>query len=222
MVLVGFVVLARPSPSVLRAAVMAGIALVALATGRQRTALPVLAASTLGLLLWKPELAVDFGFALSVTATAALLLIAPGWVQALRRRGVPPGLAEALGVAAAAHLVTVPLIAGISGRVSLVAIPANVLAEPVVAPATVLGLLAALSSVLWLPLAVLLAQLAGWPCRWLVWVAEYFGSLPGASVPWPAGVAWRVAAGGSVRGGGGCAAGRPPRGLGVAAVLVAC
>jgi competence protein ComEC len=187
-VLVGFVVLARPSPSVLRAAVMAGIALVALATGRQRAALPVLAASAFGLLLWKPDLAVDFGFALSVTATAALLLVAPGWVQALRRRGVPAGVAEALAVAAAAHLVTVPIIAGISGRISLVAIPANVLAEPVVAAATILGLLAALSSVLWLPLAVLLAQLAGWPCRWLVWVAEYFGSLPGASLPWPSGV----------------------------------
>ncbi|MDQ1739942.1 MAG: competence protein ComEC [Pseudonocardiales bacterium] len=187
-VLVGFVVLARPSPSVLRAAVMAGIALVALATGRQRAALPVLAASTFGLLLWQPGLAVNFGFALSVTATAALLLVAPGWVQALRRRGVPAGLAEALAVAAAAHLVTVPIIAGISGRISLVAIPANVLAEPVVAAATLLGLLAALSSVLWLPLAALLAQLAGWPCRWLVWVAEYFGSLPGASLPWPSGV----------------------------------
>ncbi len=187
-VLVGFVVLARPSPSVLRAAAMAGIALVALATGRQRAALPVLAAATFGLLLWRPELTADFGFALSVVATAALLLVAPGWAVALRRRGVPAGLAEAVAVATAAHLVTVPIIAGISGRISLVAVPANVLAEPVVAAATILGLLAALGSVLWLPPAALLAQLAGWPCRWLVWVAEYFGSLPGASLPWPAGV----------------------------------
>ena len=91
-------------------------------------------------------------------------------------------------MAAAAHLVTVPIIAGISGRISLVAIPANLLAEPVVGAATILGLLAALSSVLWLPAAALLAQLAGWPCRWLVRVADYFGSLPGASLPWPAGV----------------------------------
>lgn len=187
-VLVGFVVLARPSPSVLRAAAMAGIALIALATGRQRAALPVLAAGAFVLLLWHPDLAADFGFALSVVATAALLLVAPGWAAALGRRGVPVGLAEAVAVAAAAHLVTVPIIAGISGRISLVAIPANVLAEPVVGAATILGLLAALSSVLWLPLAALLAQLAGWPCRWLVWVAEYFGSLPGASLPWPAGV----------------------------------
>jgi competence protein ComEC len=189
LVLVGFVLIARPSPSVLRAAVMAAIALAALATGRQRAGLPLLAAASLLLLLWQPGLALDLGFALSVAATAALLTIAPRWAGALRRSWLPPGLAEAVAVAAAAHLVTVPLIAGISGRVSLVAIPANVLAEPVVAVATVLGVLAAVSSVLWLPAGVLFAQLAGWPCRWLVRVAEYFGSLPGAALPWPSGVA---------------------------------
>ena len=187
-VLVGFVVIARPSPSVLRAAVMSAIALIALATGRQRSALPVLAGATLLLLLWQPELADDLGFALSVAATVALMVIAPGWVDALRRRRVPAGIAEPVAVAAAAHLVTLPIIAGISGRISLVAIPANVLAEPVVAAATVLGVLAAVLSVVWLPPAALLADLAGWPCRWLVWVAEYFGGLPGASVPWPSGV----------------------------------
>nr|MDQ2838502.1 ComEC/Rec2 family competence protein [Actinomycetota bacterium] len=193
LVLIGFVIVARPSPSVLRAAVMAAIALAALASGRQRSALPVLAAATLILLMWQPSLAASLGFALSVAATVALLLIAPGWVEALGARGVPAGLAEPVAVAAAAHLVTMPLIAGISGRISLVAIPANVLAEPVVAAATVLGVLAAVCSVLWLPAAVLFAQLAGWPCRWLVWVAEYFGSLPGASVPWPSGTAGGLA-----------------------------
>jgi competence protein ComEC len=189
LVLVGFVIVARPSASVLRAAVMAAIALAALAGGRQRAGLPLLAGSTLLLLLWRPNLAVDLGFALSVAATAALLVIAPGWAEALGRRWIPAGLAEPVAVAAAAHLVTAPLIVAISGRLSLVAIPANVLAEPVVAAATVLGVLAAVTSVLWLPAAVLFAQLAGWPCRWLVWVAEHFSGLPGAALPWPSGLA---------------------------------
>lgn len=188
-VLVIFVLIARPSPSVLRAALMSAIALFGLATGRQRDLLPALAATCLLLLVWQPGLAADLGFALSVAATAALLLLAPGLLAFLRGRGVPTGLAEPLAVAAAAHLVTMPLIAGISGRISVVAVPANLLAEPVVAPVTVLGVLAALGSVIWLPIGVVFAQLAGWPCRWLVWVADYFGSLPGASVPWPAGVA---------------------------------
>jgi competence protein ComEC len=187
-VLVGFVIIARPSPSVLRAALMAAIALLGLATGRQRDALPALAATCLLLLAWQPGLAVDLGFALSAAATAALLLVAPGLLRSLRRRGLPTGLAEPIAVAAAAHLVTMPLIAGVGGRISLVAIPANLLAEPVVAAATILGVSAACASVLWLPAAAGLAQLAGWPCRWLVWVADYFGALPGGSLPWPVGL----------------------------------
>ena len=186
-VLVAFVVVARPSPSVLRAAVMAGIALAALASGRPRQAMPALSAAVIALLIWNPLLAVDHGFAMSVLATAALLLIAPGWADALRRRRVPPVVAEAIAVAAAAHLVTVPVVVAISGRVSLVAIPANVLAEPVVAVGTVLGFCAALVAPWGLGAAQVLAQVAGWPCRWLVRDADFFGGLDGASVPWPSG-----------------------------------
>lgn len=188
LVLVAFVVVARPSPSVLRAALMAAIALVALARGQQRDGVPMLSAAVLVLLLWQPSLAADPGFTMSVLATAALLTIAPGWSRALRRRRVPALLAEPLAVGAAAHLVTAPVIAAISGKVSLVAIPANMLAEPVVAVATVLGFAAALTAPLCLPLGVLIAQLAQWPCRWLVALAEFFGSRHGATVPWPAGV----------------------------------
>ena len=90
-------------------------------------------ATVLALLVWDPTLSGSASFAMSALATAALLVIAPGWARALRARGVPIGLAEAVAVAAAAHVVTAPVIAAISGRVSLVAIPANVLAEPVVA-----------------------------------------------------------------------------------------
>lgn len=187
-VLVGFVVVARPSPSVLRAGLMAAIALGALARGRQRDGVPMLAAAVLALLLWRPSLAADPGFAMSVLATGALLTIAPGWAAALRRYRVPRLLAEPLAVAAAAHLVTAPVIAAISGQVSLVAIPANMFAEPVVAVTTVLGFAAALTAPLCLSLGALLAQLAGYPCRWLVAVAEFFGSRHGATVPWPAGV----------------------------------
>ena len=183
-VLVAFVVVARPSPSVLRAAVMAAIALVCLATGRPRAAVPILAATILGLLVWDPGLAVDAGFAMSALATAALLLLAPGWARALRRRRVPPGVAEAFAVAAAAHLVTAPVIAALSGTVSLVAIPANVLAEPAVPVATVFGFGAAVLAPAWTGGARALAWVAGWPCRWLVGVADRIGAVPGARLPW--------------------------------------
>lgn len=184
-----FVVVARPSPSVLRAALMGAIALVSIGTGRPRAALPAVSAAVLVLLVWDPALAGSASFAMSVLATVALLLVAPGWARALRERGVPLGVAEAVAVAAAAHLVTAPIIAAISGRVSLVAIPANVLAEPVIAIVTVVGFAAAVVAPAWPGGGAALVWVAGWPCRWLVGVADYFGGLSGAMLPWPGGQA---------------------------------
>jgi competence protein ComEC len=187
-----FVVVARPSPSVLRAALMAMIALVSLATGRPRAGVPTLAAVVLALLVWQPMLAGSASFTMSVLATAALMIIAPGWAAALRRRRVPLGIAESVAVAAAAHVVTAPVVAAISGRISVVAIAANALAEPVVAPITVLGFVAAAIAPVWLSAATALTWVAGWPCRWLVGVADFFGGLHGATVPWPGGAAGGV------------------------------
>lgn len=186
--LVGFVILVRPSPSVVRAATMGAIGLAALAAGRPRAALPALAAAVAALVLFDPELAGDPGFALSVLATAGLLLLAPGWRDGLRRRGVPPGFAEALAVPAAAQLACGPVVAGISGTVSLVAVPANLLAVPAIAPATVLGVAAAVLSPVWSPGAELAAWLASWPAWWLVTVARYGARLPAGMLPWPDGV----------------------------------
>ena len=77
--LVGFVILVRPSPSVLRAAAMGGLGLLALASGRSRAAVPALASAVVVLILADPGLAGDAGFALSVFATGGLLLLAPAW-----------------------------------------------------------------------------------------------------------------------------------------------
>ena len=187
LVLVGFVVLARPSPSVVRAAAMGAVTLLALASGRPRAAVPALSAAVCLLVLHDPGLARDPGFALSAVATAAIVLLAPGWSHRLRERGWPPVVADALAVSAAAGVATAPIVAGLSGTVSLVSLPANLLAAPAVAPATVLGLLAAVVGVLVPPVADALVWLAGWPVRWLVAVAERAAEVPEAAAGWPAG-----------------------------------
>jgi competence protein ComEC len=186
--LVGFVVLARPSPSVLRAAVMGGVGLLAVLSGRQRSLLPALAASVIVLLLVDPALGTDPGFVLSVLATGALVLIVPGWSARLRRAGVPPGVAEVITVPLAAHLVTAPVIAGLSGRFSLVAVLANLLAAPAVAPVTVLGVLAAVIAPVSPVPARLLVRLAGPGVNWLVGVAHWGAGVPGAALSWPSGM----------------------------------
>jgi len=186
--LAGFVILARPSPSVVRAAAMGAIGLIGLAAGRPRAALPALAAGVAVLIVVDPELAGDLGFALSVLATGGLLLLAPKWRDALRRRGWPAVAAEALAVPAAAQVACGPVVAGISGSVSLVAVPANLLVVPAIAPATLFGVSAAVLSPVWPVGAEFTAWLGQWPARWLVLVATYGARVPAGALPWPGGV----------------------------------
>ncbi|MEV0300337.1 ComEC/Rec2 family competence protein [Streptomyces prasinus] len=187
-----FVVVCRPDPSVLRAAACGSVALLALATGRRRSLIPALATAVLLLVLHDPWLARSFGFLLSVLATGALLTLAPRWSAGLRRRGVPPRLAEALAAAGAAQAVCAPVVVVLSSRVSLVAVPCNLLAEFALAPATVLGFLALAAALPALPVAKALAWCASWPAEWIAWIARTGAALPGAGIDWPGG--WAGAA----------------------------
>ncbi|MFH9062691.1 ComEC/Rec2 family competence protein [Streptomyces coeruleorubidus] len=181
----GFVVVCRPDPSVLRAAACGAVALLALATGRRRSLIPALATAVLLLVLYDPWLARSYGFLLSVVATGALLTLAPRWSAGLRRRGVPPRLAEALAAAAAAQALCAPVVAVLSARVSLVAVPCNLIAEFAIAPATVLGFAALATAPVAMPVAKALAWCAHWPAEWIAEVARTGAALPGAGVDWP-------------------------------------
>ncbi|MET9292690.1 ComEC/Rec2 family competence protein [Streptomyces sp. NPDC003077] len=186
-VTLAFVIVCRPDPSVLRAAACGVIVLLAIGTGRRRGLLPALAAAVLLLVLYDPWLARSYGFLLSVLATGALLTIAPRWSAALRRRRVPPRLAEALAASAAAQVVCAPVGAVLAARVGLVGVPCNLLAEPAVAAATVLGFLALATAPVIPVLAHLLAWCAGWPALWIAGLARTGASLPGAELDWPGG-----------------------------------
>jgi competence protein ComEC len=185
--LIAFVIVVQPSASVLRAAVMAAITLLALVTHRRRQAIPALSATVVALMIAAPELAVDIGFALSVSATAALVLIAPAWSRRLVTRGWPKPLADAVSVPVAAQLVTAPLVAAISGTFSVVAVAANMAAAVVIAPITVVGTAAAALSPLWPAGAGLLIRFTGPELWWLLNVARWGAGLPGSTVPVPAG-----------------------------------
>ncbi|MFJ5993881.1 ComEC/Rec2 family competence protein [Streptomyces sp. NPDC092370] len=180
-----FVVVCRPDPSVVRAAACGAVALLALATGRRRSMIPALATAVLLLVLYDPWLARSYGFLLSVVATGALLTLAPRWSAGLRRRGVPARPAEALGAAAAAQALCAPVVVVLSARVSLVAVPCNLLAEFAIAPATVLGFAAMATAPVAMPMAKALAWCAHWPAGWIARIARTGAALPGGGIDWP-------------------------------------
>ncbi|WP_187414766.1 ComEC/Rec2 family competence protein [Nonomuraea sp. PA05] len=91
--MLAFTVVARPSPSVLRALLMGLAAAIAMGTGRSKDGLAALSATVLFLVLFTPELARSYGFALSVTATAGILVLAPRWRDKLsgtKEENTPP------------------------------------------------------------------------------------------------------------------------------------
>jgi competence protein ComEC len=111
---------------------------------RERRAVRSLSVAVIVLLLLDTSLRARQGFALSVLATAGIVLLGPGWCDALAK-WLPRWLAEAISCPLAAQLACTPVVAWLSGQVSLVAVGANLLAGPAVGPATILGFTAAAS-----------------------------------------------------------------------------
>ncbi|MFZ4108604.1 MAG: ComEC/Rec2 family competence protein [Candidatus Planktophila sp.] len=155
-----FIALVRPSPSVLRAAAMAAVLLIAQGTNRGRDSLPALGFAIGAVVVGDPWQARDAGFALSVMATAGLLLFAPVVVEKLSRY-MPEKLAQALAPPTAAIVFCSPVLVSLSGYLSPISIIANLLAAPAVGPITILGFIAALLS----PIAPALSSIIIWCIR---------------------------------------------------------
>lgn len=185
--LLAFVVLVTPEPSVLRAAVMAALVLLALGGGRPVRGIPVLALATLCLLLSDPWLARDYGFVLSVLATAGLLLLAGPFARVLER-WLPRWLAVVIAVPVAAQLACQPVIILLDASLPTYGVIANLLAAPAAPVATVVGLAACALLAVAPPAGVLLCHLAWLPSAWIAAVAGFFAGGPMARLPWPPGV----------------------------------
>lgn len=141
--LICFIALVRPSPSVLRAAAMAAVLLSAQFGKRSSDSLPALGFAMAAVVVGDPWQSRDAGFALSVLATAGLLLLAPRIQEQI------PGhkkLTGALAPPIAAMIFCSPILVSLSGYLSPMSVVANLLAAPVVAPITVLGFIAAIIS----------------------------------------------------------------------------
>ena len=161
--LIAFIGLVRPSPSVLRAAAMAAVVIFAKSHKAQSDSIPSLGFAIAIVVIADPWQSRDPGFALSVLATAGLLLIAP-------KLNLPKGFAEPI----AATLLCAPIIVALSGYLSIISVLANVLAAPLVAPVTILGFIAALAP----PIAPVLISLAKIPAGLITKIAYRASDFP--------------------------------------------
>ena len=171
--------------SVIRSLAMGLLGAYAMLHGSGRQSLAALQTTVLMCLLAAPHLAVDMGFALSVTATSALILLGPPLIR-LFMRVMPVFCAEMLAAPIVASLWCTPLILAMSGTVPLYSVPANLVAAPL-APLSMLAGLAALGfMLLGLPeLADLCLRAGGLAAQGIEWAAHTAAHAPGN--PWEPG-----------------------------------
>lgn len=171
--------------SVIRSLAMGLLGAYAMLRGSGRQSLAALQTTVLMCLLAAPHLAVDMGFALSVTATSALILLGPPLIRLLMRV-MPVFCAEMLATPIVASLWCTPLILAMSGKVPLYSVPANLIAAPL-APLSMLAGLAALGfMLLGLPTAAdLCLRAGGLASQGIEWAAHTAAHAPGN--PWEPG-----------------------------------
>ncbi|RNE58526.1 MBL fold metallo-hydrolase [Cryobacterium tepidiphilum] len=192
LVLGAFVVLVTPDPSVLRASLMAVIVLASYGLGRPAGGVPALALAIIALLVVDPWLSRNYGFALSVLATAGLLVLAAPLARSLAR-WMPRWLATVIAIPAAAQLACQPVLVLLTPALPLYGVPANLLAAPAAPVATVLGLIACLLLPLLPGVAAGILHLAWLPSAFIAAVATTCAGLPGSQLPWPEGILGFVA-----------------------------
>lgn len=186
--LVAFVVLVTPESSVIRASVMACAVLVALASGRPAAGLAVLCTVVVALLVADPWLARDYGFALSVLATAGLLVLTRPLTDLLARV-MPRVVAAAFALPLAAQLACQPVLVMLDPTLAVYGVVANLMAGPAAPAATILGLVACLLSAVNPLVALPVAWVAWAPAAWIAQVAAWFEHAPAARIPLPSGAA---------------------------------
>lgn len=191
-VLVGFVILVTPEPSVIRAAVMAVIVLFAMALGRPFQGLPVLGLTVWVLLLIDPWRSVELAFVLSVAATAGILL---GYARlaGVLEKIMPKPLAWFVALPLSAQLAVQPIVILLRPALPVWGIPANILAAPAAPLVTLFGVLGAITGPLPGPVADFFTWLGWFPAAWIAGIARAVALAPLTEVRWVAGIPGLIA-----------------------------
>jgi competence protein ComEC len=190
-----FILMSGGAASAVRAGAMALVAVFARATGRVFLAGRILGVVALAMVMWNPlYLAFDPSFQLSALATLGLIFFTPVFERYMQWMPGKFGVREIAVSTLATQIAVVPLLLYQNGNLSIVALPANLLALAPVPLAMLLSFIAALGGIFLGPLAVVVAAPAYFVLAYIIGIARFFASLPFASVALPAFSAWWLAA----------------------------
>lgn len=179
----GYVFVVGPDPSVIRAAGMGLLGAIVLIRGTGRAGISVIASTVVILLVMRPELSVSAGFILSVAATTALMVMGDPMTRIGTRMGLPRFVAQALAIPLTAQIGVFPVSVALGNPPSAWAVLANAACAPVIAPATLAGMLVLCTQMV--PLVSGVIAWFGAVCSWWIpAVAQFAVTLPGAHSAW--------------------------------------
>ena len=180
-----FTLMTGASSTAVRATVMALVAILARATGRVYQAASALVVAGVLMLIVNPKLLVfDISFQLSFLATLGLIILEPLISPKLKFLTERFGFREMVGTTVSAQIMVTPWLIYKLGSVSIVALPANMLALPIVPLAMMFSAITGLLGLFSFSLAYVSSLPTFLVLRWIVLVGDWFGGLAFASLNW--------------------------------------
>lgn len=177
-----YVVVVGGGPSIVRAGLMAELALVAWLAGRLQHTRQLVLASAAALVWWSPGVHRTLGFQLSYACVIALLAYAAPLASRLRTAGVPRGLAEGAAATMLCSAATAPLLLATTGAAPVSAAVSNLVAVPTASVILVFGLVGSIVAPVAPLVATPLLSICGALSGVLVWLAQASLALPLATI----------------------------------------
>lgn len=177
-IIVLFTLIAGAGASVVRAAIMGSLILIAKREGRfydMRNA--IILAGAIMLFVNPYLLRYDAGFELSFLATLGLIYISPHFEKRFRKLPDFFSFRNNLAATLSAQIATFPVVFFGFGRFSFLSVPANILVLPAVPPSMLFGFLAAIVSFVSVKIGILTALIAWFLLSYQIWVVKFLGVL---------------------------------------------
>src|SRR3989344_3601164 len=191
--ILAFTIMTGASATAVRAALMAGIALLAKVTARAYRIKRALFLAALRMIFYNPKLLVfDPSFQLSFLATIGLVYFSPFVEKKICFVPERFGLREIVAATLSTQLFVLPLLINLSGTVSLIGIFANIAVLPMIPITMFFGALASFAGLLHTVLATPFGYAAYFLLHYEILAAEFFGNLPLAAVSVPSLPTWVI------------------------------
>lgn len=183
LVVIGFVIITGAQASVVRAAIMGILVVVALNIGRASTMVNVLILTGAIMVAFNPRILIfDVGFQLSFLATAGLIYFADDIERVLSKVPKFFEIRSSLAATLSAQVFVLPLLIFYFDQLSIIAPLVNVLILPIIPWAMLFGFISGALGLVWIPLSFITAWITWALLSYQIIVVEFFAKVPFAAV----------------------------------------